>query len=253
MNTIYPSLRVIFSLFSRQLEDPASQTLTRRGLKANSKRHLVVQRNIAERADIIHVRAQFAGPLYASDDSDASEPCPEIDVVQAETPLAAVVLTVQHVIQFHKSRVQILDHVRGVRGHSLGVQLELRVHVHAINLVGALPLRFLVGGKLVVFDKCVPSVQLLELWEESRRDIPRPLQGAEQRLYRFLPCLNVGSARGGQDLVCRSEALVCIYFCNNVERFHHNKVIFRKGENGRNLLADQRGGRRNVIVGKEVN
>mmetsp|Transcript_34421 Transcript_34421/g.78584 ORF Transcript_34421/g.78584 Transcript_34421/m.78584 type:complete len:102 (+) Transcript_34421:80-385(+) len=101
MNTIYPSLRVIFSLFSRQLEDPASQTLTRRGLKANSKRHLVVQRNIAERADIIHVRAQFAGPLYASDDSDASEPCPEIDVVQAETPLAAVVLTVQHVIKFH--------------------------------------------------------------------------------------------------------------------------------------------------------
>ena len=167
----------------------------------DSQCHFVVKGNIPQRAEIVHVAPQPGRPRHAPNDGNAPQSRPQVDVVEAEPALAAVMLAVQHIVELDEARVQVLDERRGIRCHRLGVELQFGIHVQSghgrIPGAIALPLGFLVRRQLVILNEGVTGIELLEFWQQARGDVPRTLERAQEDLRGFLPRLDVLATGGG--------------------------------------------------------
>mmetsp|Transcript_32803 Transcript_32803/g.69205 ORF Transcript_32803/g.69205 Transcript_32803/m.69205 type:complete len:217 (+) Transcript_32803:306-956(+) len=165
-----------------------------------------------------------------------------------------MMLAVQHIIQLNKPRVQILNQRRRIRRHGLGIKVQLDIHIHAGVLLApiTLPLGLFVRRELMVFDKGVTSIELLEFGKEAGGNVSGSLEGAEEGLDGFLPGLDVLASGGGEDLAGGSEAFVGVDFGDDVEGFGHDEVVFGKGKNGSNLLPHQPRGSGNIIIGQKM-
>mmetsp|Transcript_6255 Transcript_6255/g.13035 ORF Transcript_6255/g.13035 Transcript_6255/m.13035 type:complete len:328 (-) Transcript_6255:21-1004(-) len=193
---------------------------------------------------MIHVSSQLFRPLNSINNGNGSQTRKQVHIIKGDSSLRTVFTRVDDIIQGHQLTVQFFNVIRGVAGHEFGVFRQL------FRQGLQLPIGLGVSGQLMVFDKGVTGIQLLEFRQQTSGHIARSLHAAQQVAHAALPFLNVLTSRGGGNVVGGSTAFILIDVVDDIHGFGHDQIT--PFHNGSHFLANQLGGCLDIIIGQKV-